>query len=88
MTATEILAAGLVHLCTPGPQTGWPHRVQDLLDERETAAQAERAAEYGTPAWLHANAARIAAETRLAQLLNVPPRPAAPPGHDWLHTAA
>lgn len=69
MTTLQILAVGLAHLCTPGPQTGWPHAVQDELDARDAAYHAELAAEYGTRAWLEANVARIGAESRLAQHL-------------------
>lgn len=75
MTALQILAVGIRHVCTPGPQAGWPHSVQLLLDQRDAAAQAEHGAEYGTLPWLEVQAARVAAETRLANLLAVPARP-------------
>lgn len=89
MTALQILAAGIAHVCTPGPQNGWPHHIQTLLDQHDTAAFDEQAADYGTRAWLHAHAARIAAECGLARELAATPRPAAPLGHDcWLPTAA
>lgn len=75
MTATQIIAAGLIHLCTPGPQTGWPHAVQAELDARDEAARAEQAAVYGSPGWLAAHVARVGAETRICRLLDVPARP-------------
>jgi hypothetical protein len=68
----QIIAAGLVHLCTPGPQSGWPHRVQDDLDARDAAAEAERTAEYGTDNWRAAYAKRLGAETRLAIAFDLP----------------
>lgn len=75
MTAAQIIAAGLIHLCTPGPQTGWPHAVQAELDARDEAASVERSAEYGSRQWLYARASRVGAEARLAVLLDVPARP-------------
>jgi hypothetical protein len=75
---TTALALGLVHLCTPGPQTGWPYQVQDLLDERDTACTRQAAAYPGTADWFDARMDLASAEARLARLLNVPPPEPAP----------
>lgn len=69
MTALQILAVGLAHLCTPGAPSGWPYRVQDELDARDAAARAEDTAVYGTREWRAAHIARLGAEARLAALL-------------------
>jgi hypothetical protein len=74
VTALRILAAGLVHLCTPGPQDGWPYRVQDELDRHEQAL-ADLATATTAHTWWDANLSRIAAEHQLARLLNVTPPP-------------
>lgn len=85
VNAAQILAAGLAHLCTPGPQTGWPYAVQDELDARDQAAAAEQAAAYGTRRWLDAHVARVGAEARLARLLDVTPPPVEPlPCDPWI----
>lgn len=87
MTATEILATGLVHLCTPGPQTGWPYAVQQELDAHDEAVEALTAADC-QQTWWDANDRRVAAEARLAHLLEVvaPPLPVLDydDGIDWL----
>ncbi|MFE6868352.1 hypothetical protein ACFVFS_17520 [Kitasatospora sp. NPDC057692] len=84
MTATQILAAGLLHLLTPGPQTGWPHRIQQLLDDRDTAATLEAAAEWGSREHWQARASRVAAECGLARALHVPAREAEPLDDSYL----
>ena len=81
MTALQILAAGLIHLCTPGPQAGWCYAIQDQLDRHEQAL-ADLAAATTADAWWDAHADRIAAESRLARLLDVTPPPPAPFDYD------
>ncbi|MEU6235935.1 hypothetical protein [Kitasatospora sp. NPDC047058] len=78
MTPAQIIAVGLIHLLTPGPQVGWPHNVQQLLDKRVAAAAEEDAAEWGSREHRQAQAARVAAEWGLVAALDVPPRVAEP----------
>ncbi|MFB7672914.1 hypothetical protein ACFC26_16050 [Kitasatospora purpeofusca] len=75
VTPAQILAVGLVHLLTPGPPPGWPHRIQSNLDERDAAHHDVTAAEYGSDEWLDACIRRRAAETRIATALGLPQRP-------------
>jgi hypothetical protein len=87
MTVAQILAVGLTHLCTPGPQTGWPYHVQQELDAHDEAMEALGAAD-SRQAWWDANDRRVGAEARLARLLEVvaPPLPVLDydDGIDWL----
>ncbi|MEU4296417.1 hypothetical protein [Kitasatospora aureofaciens] len=85
MTATQILAAAIVHICTPGPHDGWDHDIQELLDQRDAAAVAEKATEWGSRENREAAVARIGAECRIARALDVPARVAEPIDYDpWL----
>jgi hypothetical protein len=84
VTTTQILAIGLAHLCTPGPQSGWPYRIQDDLDRRDAAHRDMTAAEYGSDTWRDAQIRRIGAECRLATALHVPPRETEPIDDDYL----
>lgn len=71
MTALQILAAGITHLCTPGPQTGWTDDIQTDLDRRDTAHRAVLAAVFGSDEWHTACYQRRSAETRIASALGI-----------------
>ncbi|MEU8920387.1 hypothetical protein AB0D10_05525 [Kitasatospora sp. NPDC048545] len=71
MTPAQILAFGIVHVCTPGPTGGWDHDIQSDLDLRDEWHHATLAAEFGSDEWCWARHKRHSAETRIATALGI-----------------
>ncbi|MGW3072347.1 hypothetical protein [Kitasatospora sp. NPDC001132] len=71
MTPDQILAAGIIHICTPGRHVGWDHDIQADLDERDAADLAAADADFGTDEWRRACIRRIGAETRIGTALGI-----------------
>lgn len=87
MTALQIAVAGIAHVCTPDRNDAWPDDVRAQL-ARHARALDTLATETDYDAWWWANLNRIAAETRLARLLDVTPPPPALFDYDDGLTAA
>jgi hypothetical protein len=71
MTARQIIAAGIVHLCTPSPQTDWAHDIQTSLDQRDFWHHAAMEADPGLDGRRIALWHRRAAEIRIGTALGV-----------------
>lgn len=74
MTPLQIAVAGIAHVCTPDPNGVWPDDVRAQLARHDRALDT-LATETDWDAWWWANVDRIAAENRLARLLDVTPPP-------------
>lgn len=81
MTPLQIAVAGIAHVCTPDRNAVWPDDVRAQLARHDRALDT-LATETDYDAWWSANVDRIAAENRLARLLNVTPPPAEPFDYD------
>jgi len=76
----RILAVGIAHVCTPGRNDAWPDDVRAQLARHDRALHT-LATSLDYDAWWSANVDRVAAENRLARLLDVTPPP--PPPFDY-----
>jgi hypothetical protein len=81
VTPLQIAVAGIAHVCTAGRNDVWPDDVRAQLARHDRALDT-LATETDWDAWWSANVDRIAAENRLARLLNVTPPPPAPFDYD------
>jgi len=81
VTALQIAVAGIAHVCTPDPNGVWPDDIRTQLARHDRALDT-LATETDYDAWWFANVDRIAAENRLARLLDVTPPPPAPFDYD------
>jgi len=77
VTALQIAVAGIAHVCTPDPNGVWPDDIRTQLARHARALDA-LATETDWDAWWSANVDRIAAENRLARLLDVTQPPLMP----------
>lgn len=67
----------LAYLCDPAPHGGYGWQVDEQLAAHDSAMETLAAATSDRE-WWAANAARIAAEARIARLLDVKPQPQPP----------
>jgi len=74
VTPLQIAVAGIAHVCTPDRNGVWPDDVRTQL-ARHARALDTLATEADYDAWWWANVDRVAAENRLARLLDVTPPP-------------